>query len=160
MPLRQKALFIIGLSGLGLMIVLIAIFSGFWQTNTAQLEQELSQQNMQQVTQAVLGELDALDRLTGDWAGWDDTYQFVVDHNLEYIDSNLTEETFRKDQVSAIFIIDEAGQIVYSQAYDYEAGTALPLSAQWEKYLPRLTQHATITSSITGLALIDQTPTP
>ena len=158
MPLRRKALLILSLTGLGLAGSLLLIFSVFWLSNTSRLEQEQGQQNVHQMTQAIEGELLALDRLVSDWAGWDDTYQFVLDHNSEYIDSNLTPETYSKDQLSAVFVIDLAGQIVYSQTYDYEAGTALPFSPQWAAYLPTLTHHPNITSSIKGTVLLDQLP--
>jgi hypothetical protein len=158
MPLRRKALFIVSLASLGPLFALTVIVSLLWLDNTNKLEQQQAWQNASQITQALASELRALDRFVGDWAGWDDTYQFAVDRNPDYIASNLTDETFSKDQISAFFVIDAAGQIVYSRTFDYEAGQPSPVSAQWAAYLPALARHSTITSSITGLVLVDQMP--
>ena len=46
------------------------------------------------ITTLFENEINSLDVFVQDWASWDDTYEYVLDRNEEYIESNLVDETF------------------------------------------------------------------
>lgn len=91
------------------------------------LEKEQAMLSIQRLMNAIERETVALDELTVDWAAWDDTYQFVLDGNTDYIDSNLVDSTFTGSRLDLIVIVDTIGKPVYHQAYDRERGKNLPV---------------------------------
>jgi len=48
-----------------------------------------------------------------DWAYWDDTYQFALDRNTAYADSNLTASSLATIDVDIIAFLDTGGKVVY-----------------------------------------------
>jgi two-component system, sensor histidine kinase len=60
-----------------------------------------------------------LKNLAADWAEWDDTYQFVQDHNPEFIQSNFVSSSFFNNRLNLAVVIDAAGQTVYSGYYNW-----------------------------------------
>src|SRR5512139_2218860 len=158
MSLRQKALLLTALTLAGLMLILAVVSAVIWFDSAAQLEQRDLQQAASRITTALAGDLAELDRFVGDWAGWDDTYAFISDHNTAYLDSNLTDETLIRSKISSILFVDLAGQIVYSKTIDLQTNTRQPTSAQWAEYLPALTQHANINSAVNSIVSLDRRP--
>ena len=118
MSLRQKTLLLTILTLAGLILILAVVSAVIWFDSAAQLEQRDLQQTMSRITAALSGDLAELDRFVGDWAGWDDTYAFIADHNSAYIDSNLTVETFIRSKISSILFVDLTGQIIYGKTLD------------------------------------------
>jgi len=68
-----------------------------------------------------------------DWSYWDDTYEFVQDHNEEYVESNLTRTALNALHVNVMLFIDTAGDLVHAIGFDSE-GDALPTSLLAEFY--------------------------
>jgi sensor domain CHASE-containing protein len=94
------------------------------------LEEIEAQNTGVQVEQAVGGLsylINDLEVDTADWSAWDDTYEFIQDHNQEYIESNLVDETFVTLNLHAMLFIDHSGNIVYGKAYDIENNTEIPV---------------------------------
>lgn len=62
----------------------------------------------------------ALDDLTStatDYAVWDATYQFVVDHNQDFITANITESNFANLNLYLWIITDSNGNVLYAKEY-------------------------------------------
>src|SRR5450830_995941 len=68
--------------------------------------------------------LETLGRTCSDWAYWDDTYQFVLDHNTAYADSNLTPDSLATIDVSTMVFLDTSGKVVYVSSA--ETGSQTP----------------------------------
>ena len=80
----------VGLSGVfSYLIVDRAIYPSF-----VELETTKAHDNLNRVVRAVESEVRHLDLLAHDWASWDDSYEFIVDQNQEYKDSNLVVTSF------------------------------------------------------------------
>jgi signal transduction histidine kinase len=90
--------------------------------------------------------------------GWDDTYAFIADHNPDYIDSNLIDATLLKDKINEILFIDVTGQVVYSKTFDLARQRMIPTSQQWSEYLPTLTNHPAVNSTISSIVSLDNKP--
>ena len=71
-----------------------------------QNEETNSRRETHRVTNAFQRELYDLQRVTRDYSGWDDTYQYMVDKNRKFIDSNLTDATFSQNRVKLVFILN------------------------------------------------------
>ncbi|NPE27597.1 hypothetical protein HNV12_06355 [Methanococcoides sp. SA1] len=64
--------------------------------------------------------IDQLDSNVYDYASWDDTYEFAETLYPEYIASNFGSSTFAALDINFIIIMNNSGQILYSQGYDLE----------------------------------------
>ncbi|WP_083921473.1 CHASE4 domain-containing protein [Dasania marina] len=85
-----------------------------------ELEQEVAQKNVERAILAIRRELDALRPQAADWANWDNSYQFMADHNQAYIDANL--------YASAVLSIGVNLEAFYSLDGDLVWGMGLNLS--------------------------------
>ena len=83
------------------------------------LEQKEAQKKLKNAMDAMQREARHLGKLAGDWACWDDTYEFVQSRSQAYIDSNLTLPNLSKQsQIDAILIFDREGKLAWHGAYD------------------------------------------
>ena len=155
MSLRQKTILLTILILLGLLLILLALSAAIWFDSAARLEQRDLQQALSRVIMALTDELAELDRFNADWAAWDDTYAFIVDHNPSYINTNLTAETLIHGKLSAILFVDLSGQVIYSKTMDLDRQVEQPTSMEWAAYLPALTKLPTLQSRINGVVSLD-----
>ena len=100
------------------------------------VERQKADQDLGRATIALNQDISGLDTTVGDWASWDETYQFMQDGNAEYIAGNLGESTFSRLGIDFVVFVNNAGQVAYSEAIDASDGTRTPI-------LPSLEQHVT-----------------
>jgi len=67
-------------------------------------------------------QVQQLDGIVSEYAHWDDTYQYVVQPDARYIDSNYTNDTFKHLKVKAIIIVNPEGEAVYKRGFDFTVG--------------------------------------
>jgi len=125
------------------------------------LEREEAQRNMDRAVQAIQREAQHLAVTATDWATWDDTYQFVQDHNDAYREANLNLEALKNLKANVLAIVDTAGRIVWGKTYDLHAGEELALPElpgdRWPADHP-LTALPGIHSEVKGLLLTARGP--
>ena len=63
-----------------------------------------------------------LDGIVAEYAHWDDTYQYMVQPEPRYIESNYTNETFGHLKVKAIILVNPEGEVVYKRGFDFISG--------------------------------------
>lgn len=63
-------------------------------------------------------ESDRIDALCTDWANWDDTYQYVSEHNQDYETTNLSANVLKNNFLNFIAIVDNDGQVVVARSYN------------------------------------------
>jgi diguanylate cyclase (GGDEF)-like protein/PAS domain S-box-containing protein len=68
-----------------------------------------------------------LNGILGEYAHWDGTYQYMVQPDPHYIQSNYTNETFSNLKVKAIILVNPEGEVVYKRGYDFASGKAWPI---------------------------------
>ena len=104
-------------------------------------------------------ELSLLATVTGDYAGWDDTYAFVRDGNQAFFESNLVASTFAKQRLNLLLIVNTKGKIIYGTGFDLGTNRTTPLSQAMRHYLhpgcPLFT-HADTESVLTGLLALPE----
>lgn len=81
------------------------------------LERKHIEEDVQRVVRAFDNERHHLALITNDWSAWDDTYQYILDHNPEYEASNLVDSTFAINQINLIYLIDNSGRVVWGKAF-------------------------------------------
>lgn len=118
--LRTKILILLALS---FSILLVAQY--FWVRaslieGNAKLEAEKAVSNTERIMNIIDERQIQLQNVVSDWAGWDDMYTYVQDHNHRFIESNFDQTTFRRLKINFALVMNPKRQIVYAANYDLE----------------------------------------
>ncbi|HXV44028.1 MAG TPA: CHASE4 domain-containing protein, partial [Anaerolineae bacterium] len=160
MTLRKKTLLVFGVALIGLLALLYVTGSAIWLDSFADLEEQITSQNVKRAVNALTDDLTTLRALTGDYAEWDDTYAFVEDGNPAYIEDNFFDDNFVDLHVNLMLVFNTAGQLVFAKNIDLQSGQEIPLPPALQTHLEPdspLLQHADTTSQRSGLILLPET---
>lgn len=157
MRLRNKVLIII-LALWATMFTLAYIGSQrILQKSYLQLEQQQANENIHRVYQAIEQMIQSVNTMVINWSVWDDTYQFVIDKNKAYIDSNLPATSFASANLDIMLFFNAEGKMVFSEAVNTDRTEVVPLPAKIEDYLDpkgRLVYQPNVDSNINGFISI------
>jgi len=124
-----------------------------------ELEQNDTMKNIARVQNAVLTQQGYLDYVVQDWSCWDDTYQFIEDRNLKFIDVDLQNQTLAGVNVNVMIFVDNAGNVVYAKSVDIDTAEEKPVPKELLKMVENgklLTKSENET--IKGFVLLDKDP--
>ena len=161
MPLRKKILIIIGVTVVGLIVILYATSRIILLGSFAKLEERHTRQNVERALSALADEVSSLDTMVFDWAAWDDTYVFIKDANEDYIRSNLVDETFTSPRLNLMLFINSSGQTVFGKGFDLYNEEEIPVPQSLREHLTGdalLLRHPDTESSVTGIVLLPEGP--
>jgi sensor domain CHASE-containing protein len=127
MSLRRKTLLAIAFTFAGLFVLLFILSQVIILNQFDHLQTEAIRENIQRARNTIDKEIDNLSTTDSDWGYWDDTYQFVQDGNLDYIESNLTDDTFKNLNLNFMIYVDKTGKTVYGRAFNFETQQSLEL---------------------------------
>ena len=161
MSLRKKIFIILLLT-----ITLYAIFGYFTQRiiiypSYVQLERDEAKIDIRRSVKAIKRELRHLGLYTQDWAAWNDTYEFVVDRNNDYIESNLIVETFTANELNLLYICDPKGGVVWGEIRDLETTELISINGFETKFLSApgaLISHQETDAILSGVILTEKGP--
>src|SRR3990172_8654002 len=122
-----KALLIISGSLIALMLVLLIGSKLILLDSFVGIENRDMEKNMERAMNALQGELSHLSTIDGDYAGWDESYQFIQDGNKDFINTNVPDTVFPQLRINMLISVKNSGHIVYSRGYDLKKGEAAPL---------------------------------
>lgn len=159
--MRTKMFIIITIGGIACILTLYAIGQVILMGSYEQLENSEVKEHIETTLSVLSNELTDLSSRTGDYSGWDDTYNFVENSNQNYIDTNLVDSTFENLRVDVMVFINTSGSVVYSKAFDQQNGiaTAVPpdlLNLVTTKQC--LWNFSDVNGEITGLVSLDEAP--
>ncbi|GAM11422.1 CHASE4 domain protein [Geobacter sp. OR-1] len=118
MTLRLKALLLIVLILSALAIVLYKSCDTVMRTSFSGLEQKEVQESLLRVKNILQGDLVMLGSQVGDWASWDDAYEFVENGNQNFINKNILPASFVEIKANLILFVHNSGKIVYEGWFD------------------------------------------
>ena len=78
------------------------------------VEREEAAEDMHRVVAAIKGQVKDLAADCLHWSSWDDSYEFVVDRNEEFVESNLGETTIDNQSLDLLFLCDAQGNVAWS----------------------------------------------
>ena len=84
------------------------------------LEDQFSRKNLERAENTLTREIEYLSQLNQDWSIWDDTYNFAINGNQEYIESNLQDDTYYSIGINLFYIFDVDQNILWSKYIDLE----------------------------------------
>jgi sensor domain CHASE-containing protein/nitrogen-specific signal transduction histidine kinase len=128
----------------------------------AGIERQNAEANVQRVVNAISAEIFHLDTINvNGWASWDDTYDFIVDNNTAYIESNMVDWTFQQGGMNCMLFINSSGQLVYGKAFDLQNDTDVPLAPDLIALVantPLLWSFNSTSSYVRGIILLAEGP--
>jgi len=99
----------------------------------SQLEKDKTLIQLNSAESLLKEQSDQLSTITKDYSFWDDTYNFVKDHNAKFIQSNLNETTYSNLKLNAIIIVNLSGEVVYKRGFDFNTGKPWLLAQELEQ---------------------------
>ena len=160
MTIRKKTLLIIGVTFVGLVVILYFVSQNILLTSFARLEEQETREHIERVAAALEKEISFIDATADDWATWDDTYAFIEDKNEEYLKSNLIDGTFVNLSLNFMVYVNASGKVVYARAVDLRTEKEMSFPASLLEHV-RLNQalwrHPDTTSSLSGIILLPGT---
>ncbi len=158
---RRKTMFIIGLTVAGLIVILYATSEIILMGGFAKVEEERTSRNADRALGAIADDISDLNGDVGDWAGWDETYRFIQDGDLSYVERNIPDTTFSELRLNLMLFMNSSGGIVFGRGFDLMNGTVIPVPESIIDHLSLdsvLLQHHDTESSVTGILLLPEGP--
>lgn len=87
-----------------------------------QLETSSIQKNEELILNTIDNEYQKLTLSGNEYGVWDDTCQFILDGNQDFIDNNLSPDSFNRLELNTWVITNQAGEIIFEKFYDLETG--------------------------------------
>jgi sensor domain CHASE-containing protein len=124
MKIKKKMLVISFFTIFTLTIItcLLFYFSFFGYVNRHKDEEILK--SFYAVETIINNEQNELHKKIIDWSNWDDTYNYMIDRNEEYIHSNLDYNTLKNLNINAVYFLDTNGNIVYQKENELDKNTS------------------------------------
>lgn len=126
-----------------------------------EIEAMRTQRNVERALSVLSFTLSTLDYTAADWAGWDDTYEFVEDANDNFVRTNLEDITFVKLRLNLMLFINSTGSIVYGKGFDLKAQKGVPIPDITKENLSAdspLLRQSDIESSAKGIVVLPEGP--
>ncbi len=161
MTVRNKTIIAISLAMLGLLTLFYSSARLILLRSYAKLEAQHMHENVLRAHAALDGELTELQSKLTDWAQWDDTCDFLADHNTHYIKSNLVPGMYTGLRVNVVLFLARNRRVVYEHAYDLERKVDIPVPDGLRLFLnkhPELITQAMTKAGAHGVMLLPEHP--
>jgi PAS domain S-box-containing protein len=135
MSIRSKILFVLEISVCIFVLLNIGIAYQFILPSFKNIELDLAKTNVERVQGALNNDKLSLGSKLSDWSNWDDTYEFIIDKNKNYIEQNLPDVSFSSLKIDFIFFVDKTGEVVFEKGYDFRKNHSIENLTGWKKYL-------------------------
>lgn len=127
MNLSKKVLLIVFFS---FSLIMLAVYLNAQQTvhkSFLSLEQEQAVDNVERVNEAIEMLSQSTDMMLMDWSVWDDPYQFVVDKNKDFVDSNFNIFSAGSANIDMFLFFNMKSELVASYMLNVERIAAIPV---------------------------------
>ncbi|HTM63505.1 MAG TPA: EAL domain-containing protein [Gammaproteobacteria bacterium] len=120
----------------------------------SKLESQILEENMDRAVGAIDQVVDSVELIVKDWSIWDDSYNFAIDKNQQFITSTLALSSFQSIDVDAIIFFDKEGKPIFSEAANLDRSELIPIPASLLKILTpksKLVHIEDINASVKGI---------
>ncbi len=158
---RTKMLIIVGLAIFGMVAILYDVSEIILMGGFSDLENDNTRHNVLRIQATLFDDISAMSGVAGDWAGWDETYSFIDDADLSYVERNIVNSTFTDIRLNVILFVNSSGGIVWEKGFDVENIIPAPVPESLHKHLSVnsiLLRHNSTESSIKGIILLPEGP--
>lgn len=161
MTLRRKTVTIICLTLIGLLMLIYIYSQIILMGSFDRLEEQNTEKNIERAKDALSSDIERLESIVGDWAPWDEAYEFIIDGNEDFIRTNLNPSTLPNLKLNLILFYNISGNLVYGQNIDINTGKIYPIPQLFQKSLSPdniLINHTNVESSVKGIIMLDEGP--
>ncbi len=161
MSLRVKTLFIISAVLASLVLILYLITQTVLVKSFEALEEQNTREHVERALTAINEQIENLSANNLDYAFWDDTYNYMVDRNEDYIVDNLGNVFFINLGLNLEAFVTPEGEMVYIKVVDLQTEEERPVPEGLESYMAAgspFLDHADETGSVAGIVLLDEAP--
>lgn len=161
MKLNQKIMIIFAITLVCLIFVWYAASKAVLLRSFAEEERYEARKDIELARAALVEEQASLNVVAGNWAAWDDTYDFIVNGDENFIKANLPDGTFNHLQINLVMLVDYAGEVVYSRCFDLVNQVEIPLPARFlDELAPggQLLSFPHINSGVNGIITLPEGP--
>ena len=135
MNIRLKLLGFAGIVFLATTIITILATVVLVQGDYVRIEAENIKKDTARAVDAVGNRIDQLALKIPDWSAWDDTYEYIDDHNQAYIDSNVQDDALQNLAINFILFYNAKQQLVMSKGTNIQTGDPTPIPPELLKAL-------------------------
>lgn len=96
---------------------LYLVFEKVFIRSYLELERLDAERNTDRAVNTLRYTIEDLDATCQDWAEFDDTYQFMSDHNPRFLTANIVPQSLKNISVHLIALLDDQGRVVLSRRY-------------------------------------------
>jgi len=121
------------------LIAVMAIFllvDRVWVKTFEQLEQNVVRENVNRARLIWNKEQETLKAIVGDWAPWDDLYDFARNpQDQKFVKDNLPDSAMANLRIDAVAVTDPSGKILFAKAIDMGQKQEIPLSVEFHRHI-------------------------
>ena len=121
------------------LIAVMAIFllvDQVWVKTFEQLEQKTVRENVNRARLIWNKEQETLKSIVGDWAPWDDLYEFARNPlEPKFVKDNLQDSAMVNLRIDAVAVTDPSGKILFAKAIDMGQKQEIPLSVEFHRHI-------------------------
>ncbi len=161
MDIRRKTLLALGITFVVLFCIIAGVSVFLYVDQLGRLEQQDANKGIIEVISALSNGQDDLSTTLHDWSYWDETYQFALDQNPDYITQNLDEKSLSALGVNLYMVTDTQGNIIFGKIVDPLTGRESPLPENFNHYLPPnhpFLNFTSLSGTNTGILLLPTGP--
>src|SRR5450631_962722 len=140
MNIRTKMVSLLALLFVALIALDLAVQSRILLPSFAELERDDAKTSMKRIEFALGQTLDGLQLTAADWGNWEEVYGFMQTLDPVFVKKfakiNVTQLSMKQLQANALLLIDQRGNVVLSNAQDFNSGKMLDLDLTKRKALP------------------------
>jgi sensor domain CHASE-containing protein len=125
MNLRIKVFLIVGGVLCALFFSVYNIFSRVLIADFRDLERRSVERDVSRAIDALTNRLDDLNIKVADWSQWDDTYEFVSNQNVDYLEANLQDSALQLLHIDFVVLIDQNEEIIFKKQIDKDGKEVL-----------------------------------
>lgn len=122
MKLQDKISLALALCSVCILAILIGQRAYITLPEMRRLQQQADWSEVELAAKAIKQQIRDVGRWAEDYGVWDDTFDYTLAPNNDYIKSNFPEGTFETNALSATLIYNAAGNLVWSSGYDADEG--------------------------------------
>lgn len=154
MKVKTKILLsILPLFFIGIIVTNIA-FGMFFQNFIQSTEQDRIHSSASFITVYLSERLDEIQNTVNDWAHWDDTFYFIEDLNVGYVENNLTASAMSALDVNFLLFFDWDETMRYALYYNSDNGEISDLSSDFYENIQTVLDYSRLAEDTKGILKI------
>lgn len=127
MSIRLKSVLVMAATLVVLIGALSFTLGRVMMSGFGKVEDREARQNVQRVADAIDVQLQGMESSVFTWTQWDPAYQFITDHNSQFLEENISQTLFTGMKINFCLFVDPRREIPYSGGYSLDGNHAIPV---------------------------------